>query len=73
MDTIHAAIGDGLLALRFSTIRASGLFRDETSATLALTEKGMQIKEQKLEWNVPCVRKKKKPHQKRSALVEAAM
>ena len=54
-DIIHAAIGDGLLALHFTTIRASGLFCDQTSATLALTEKGIQVKEQKLEWKVPCL------------------
>lgn len=56
VDIIHTAIGDGLLSLHFTTIRASGLFRDQTSATLRLTDKGRQIKEQNLEWKVPCLR-----------------
>ena len=49
-----------------SIIRASGFFCDQTSATLVLTEKGIEVKEQKLEWNVPsvCQEVKKEPSKK---------
>ena len=52
-DIIHAAIGDGLLSLNFSVIRANGLFRDQIAATLSVSSEGVKVKENKLEWNVP--------------------
>ena len=52
-DIIHAAIGDGLLSLNFSVIRANGLFRDQIAATLTITEEGVKAKEENVEWNLP--------------------
>ena len=51
LDLIHAALGDGL---HFANIRATGLFRDQISATLAITEKGKEVVQWKLEWKSPC-------------------
>lgn len=36
----HAAIGDGLLRLKFYPVHASGLFKPQIAATLTVTAKG---------------------------------
>ena len=57
LDLIYAAIGDGLLTLRFCAIRAAGLFRYQIAATLSLTEKGVKCSASELEWDLPCIDK----------------
>lgn len=62
LDLIHAAIGDGLLTLHFTTIRTTGLFRDQISATLVITEKGKEVVQRKLEWKSPCQTQQEERH-----------
>ena len=50
---ICTAIGDGLLQLSFSSIRATGLFRPQIAATLALTSEGMKVACGEKEWKIP--------------------
>lgn len=54
-DTIHAAIGDGLIILNFAEIRASGLFRNQIAATLIVSEDGKQVANGGTSWHVPCL------------------
>ena len=52
VQRIHAAIGDGLLRLKFHSVHASGLYSPQIAATLAVTSKGKAVVEGQQGWSV---------------------
>lgn len=52
VQRIHAAIGDDLLRLKFTSIYGSGLFKPQVSASLVLTSKGKEVAEGERKWCV---------------------
>ena len=53
-DLICAAIGSGLLQLKFSHICGTSLYRPQIAATVQITSKGVQVASGEEEWKVPC-------------------
>ena len=53
-DRIYSAIGDGLLELNFQTVRATGLYKAQIAATLAVTSKGKEVVDGSRKWTLLC-------------------
>ena len=53
--TLYSAFGDGLLQLNFQTVHASGLYKAQIAATLAVTSKGREVIDGSRKWKLFCL------------------